>query len=78
MRCASSVVQVQFLAMLQRSRLRAEMAAERAARERAAAAEAAAAEAGAPAAARAVAPGDNFFQLLQDAKDILPDNEWWV
>ena len=22
--------------------------------------------------------GDNFYQLLQEAKDILPDNTWWV
>ena len=22
--------------------------------------------------------GDNFYQLLQEAKDILPDNSWWV
>ena len=22
--------------------------------------------------------GDNFYQLLQDAKDLLPDNQWWV
>ena len=22
-------------------------------------------------------PGDNFYQLLQDAKDLLPDNSWW-
>ena len=22
-------------------------------------------------------PGDNFYQLLQEAKDILPDNSWW-
>ena len=22
--------------------------------------------------------GENFFQLLQDAQDLLPDNNWWV
>ena len=22
--------------------------------------------------------GENFYQLLQEAKDILPDNSWWV
>ena len=22
--------------------------------------------------------GDNFYQLLQEARDILPDNSWWV
>ena len=21
--------------------------------------------------------GDNFYQLLQEAKDLLPDNSWW-
>ena len=21
---------------------------------------------------------DNFYQLLQEARDILPDNSWWV
>ena len=68
--------EVQFLSFLQRSRMRAEMTAERMVREeRAKAAEEAKAKGG-------VAPtddaGDNFYQLLQEAKDILPDNSWWT
>jgi aspartate beta-hydroxylase len=107
--------EVQFLSFLQKSRMRAEMAAEKAARkQREEAAAAAAAEAevagaeaarpaesptkgeggaaarpdgktklhGALARSRGVAPaddkGDNFYQLLQEAKDILPDNSWWT
>lgn len=67
--------EVQFLSFLQRSRMRAEMTAERMVREeRAKAAEEAKAKGG-------VAPtddaGDNFYQLLQEAKDLLPDNSWW-
>ena len=67
--------EVQFLSFLQRSRMRAEMAAEKLAREDRAKAVEKAKEAG------GVAPtddaGDNFYQLLQEAKDILPDNSWW-
>ena len=22
--------------------------------------------------------GDDFFKLLQDARDLLPDNSWWT
>ena len=67
--------EVQFLSFLQRSRMRAEMAAEKIARaDRQKAVEKAKSQGG-------VAPtddaGDNFYQLLQEAKDILPDNSWW-
>ena len=77
--------EVQFLSMLQRSRLRAEMkraeaAAERAARGCAVAnASLVAREGGGREEQSApLARGDNFFQLLRDAKNALPDNEWWV
>uniref|UniRef100_A0A7S4ERZ1 Aspartyl/asparaginy/proline hydroxylase domain-containing protein n=1 Tax=Chrysotila carterae TaxID=13221 RepID=A0A7S4ERZ1_CHRCT len=63
--------EVQFFSFLQRSRMRAEMAAERASRVAAADA----ADGGKPA---GLSDGDNFFKLLQDAKDLLPDNDWWV
>jgi len=65
--------EVQFLSFLQRSRMRAEMAAEKAARD---------ARAQKALDAGGVAPpedaGDNFYQLLQEAKDLLPDNSWWT
>jgi len=68
--------EVQFLSFLQRSRMRAEMTAERMVREERAKAVAEAKSKG------GVMPqedaGDNFYQLLQEAKDILPDNSWWV
>ena len=68
--------EVQFLSFLQRSRMRAEMAAEREARAQRSKEAQKAIEAG------GVPPpednGDNFYQLLQEAKDILPDNSWWV
>jgi len=77
--------EVQFLSLLQRSRLRAEMkraeaAAERAARGCAVAnASLVAREGGGREEESApLARGDNFFQLLRDAKNALPDNEWWV
>ena len=56
--------------------MRAEMTAERMVREERAKAVAEAKSKG------GVMPqedaGDNFYQLLQEAKDILPDNSWWV
>ena len=68
--------EVQFLSFLQRSRMRAEMTAERMVREERAKAVAEAKAKG------GVLPkedaGDNFYQLLQEAKDILPDNSWWT
>jgi aspartate beta-hydroxylase len=64
--------EVQFLSFLQRSRMRAEMAAEKAAREQI---QKAKSEGGVPPTDDA---GDNFYQLLQEARDILPDNNWWV
>ena len=68
--------EVQFLSFLQRSRMRAEMAAERAARDERDRQKLEAMRNG------GVAPtddaGDNFYQLLQEARDILPDNSWWV
>ena len=68
--------EVQFLSFLQRSRMRAEMAAERAARDEKDKKRLEAIKTG------GVAPtdddGDNFYQLLQEARDILPDNSWWV
>ncbi len=51
--------------------MRAEMKAEQHARQLAA--DKAAAEGVEPPADA----GDNFYQLLQDARDILPDNSWW-
>jgi len=63
--------EVQFLSFLQRSRMRAEMAAEREIRKQAAT----------EAEATGSIPsenGDDFYQLLQDGRDILPDNSWWV
>ena len=63
--------EVQFLSFLQRARMKAEMHAEREARR-------AAAEQAGGAAPEADAVGDNFYQLLQEAKDALPDNSWWV
>ena len=65
--------EVQFLSFLQRARMRAEMAAEKLAR-----AERAEKALQAGGIAPPEDPGDNFYQLLQDAKDILPDNSWWV
>ena len=65
--------EVQFLSSLQRSRMRAEMSAEKAARARR--------EAEARAEGKGLGPadsGEDFFQLLQDAQDLLPDNSWWV
>ena len=68
--------EVQFLSFLQRSRMRAEMAAEKMARAERTKMQEEAAKGG------GVAPtddaGDNFYQLLQEARDILPDNSWWV
>ena len=68
--------EVQFLSFLQRSRMRAEMAAERAARDERDAKKLEAMRSG------GVVPtedaGDNFYQLLQEARDLLPDNSWWV
>jgi hypothetical protein len=64
---------VHFLSSLQRARMRAEMAMEKAAR---AAREEAASREG-----RTLGPddsGDDFFKLLQDARDLLPDNSWWT
>ena len=64
--------EVQFLSFLQRARMRYEMAAERSARE--ARAQKAVENGG------EMPPedsGDNFYQLLQEAKDLLPDNSWW-
>ena len=58
---------------LQRARMRAEMQMEKLARARR---EEAAGKEG-----RRLGPddaGDDFFKLLQDAKDLLPDNSWWV
>ncbi|KAL1525974.1 hypothetical protein AB1Y20_020800 [Prymnesium parvum] len=68
--------EVQFLSLLQRSRMRAEMAAEAHAREKASMQEAAGEGAGDS--CKADEKGDNFYQLLQEAKDLLPDNDWWV
>ena len=65
--------EVQFLSFLQRARMRAEMAAEKAARE-----ERAQKALDAGGVAPVDDPGDNFYQLLQQAKDLLPDNNWWV
>ena len=65
--------EVHFLSSLQRARMRAEMQMEKAARARR---EEAAGKEG-----RRLGPddaGDDFFKLLQDAKDLLPDNSWWV
>ena len=79
--------EVQFLSFLQKSRMRAEMAAEKSARAAKAEAAAGAAADGAgkgkkPIPEGGVAPsddaGDNFYQLLQEARDILPDNSWWT
>ena len=68
--------EVQFLSFLQRSRMRAEMAAEKAARTEKEKQKLEAMQKG------GVMPdedaGENFYQLLQEAKDILPDNSWWV
>jgi len=64
---------VHFLSSLQRARMRAEMQMEKLARARR---EEAAGREG-----RRLGPddaGDDFFKLLQDAKDLLPDNSWWV
>lgn len=67
--------EVQFLSHLQRSRMRAEMAAEQKAREQAAQG----GDSGLGDSARPMTNvGENFYQLLQDAKNILPDNSWWV
>jgi len=65
--------EVQFLSFLQRARMRAEMAAEKAAR-----AERAEKAIKAGGIAPPDDPGDNFYQLLQEARDILPDNSWWT
>ena len=65
--------EVQFLSFLQRARMRAEMAAEKAARE-----ERAQKALDAGGVAPVDDPGDNFYELLQQAKDLLPDNNWWV
>ena len=74
---ASNGAQVQFFSMLQRSRMRAEMQHEKALRrQEEEAAAAAAAEGREPSVV--LEKGDNFYQLLQDAKDLLPDNQWWV
>ena len=62
-----------FLSSLQRARMRAEMKMEKAARAHR--------EAEADREGRTLGPGDtgdDFFKLLQDAKDLLPDNSWWV
>jgi hypothetical protein len=64
---------VHFLSSLQRARMRAEMKMEKAARAHR---EEVAGKEG-----RTLGPddaGDDFFKLLQDAKDLLPDNSWWV
>ena len=68
--------EVQFLSFLQRSRMRAEMAAERTARDAKEAAKREAIQKGGELPADDA--GDNFYQLLQEARDILPDNSWWT
>ena len=68
--------EVQFLSFLQRSRMRAEMAAERAARDEKDKKKLEAIKNGGQMPTDDA--GDNFYQLLQEAKDILPDNSWWV
>ena len=53
--------------------MRAEMAMEKAARARK--------QAAAEKEGRELGPdssGDDFFKLLHDARDLLPDNSWWV
>ena len=57
--------------------MRAEMALERRVREAAEEERFAAEEAGVQPVA-AADKGDNFYQLLQEAKDMLPDNSWWT
>ena len=68
--------EVQFLSFLQRSRMRAEMAAEREARDEKEKKKLEAIRTGGGLPKDDA--GDNFYQLLQEAKDILPDNSWWV
>ena len=69
--------EVQFLSFLQRSRMRAEMKMEQQVRaEKVKAAEKAVQAGGQPPPEDDA--GDNFYQLLQEAKDLLPDNSWWV
>ena len=68
-----SIESSEAVAFLQRARMRAEMAAEKAARE-----ERAQKALDAGGVAPVDDPGDNFYQLLQQAKDLLPDNNWWV
>jgi hypothetical protein len=68
--------EVQFLSFLQRSRMRAEMAAERQARDERDRQKQEALRTGGE--LPADDSGDNFYQLLQEARDILPDNSWWV
>jgi len=65
--------EVHFLSSLQRARMRAEMKMEKAARAHR--------EEEAGKEGRTLGTddtGDDFFKLLQDAKDLLPDNSWWV
>jgi aspartate beta-hydroxylase len=63
--------EVFFLSFLQRSRMRAEMRADRALRQ-GTEGEAVLDQLG------AVDAGDNFYQLLQNGKGVLSDNKWWV
>ena len=74
-RCVRSQ-EVQFLSFLQRSRMRAEMAAEREARNEKERQKMEAIKSGGEMPSDDT--GDNFYQLLQEARDILPDNSWWV
>ena len=60
-------MQVQFLSFLERTRMRAAMKDEQEARALIS-----------KESEGVIDGGDNFFQLLQDAKDALPDNTWWV
>ena len=68
--------EVQFLSFLQRSRMRAEMAAEKAARNEKHEKQLEAMRTTGKMPSDDV--GDNFYQLLQEARDILPDNSWWT
>ena len=66
--------EVQFLSCLQRARMRAEMAAELKTRP----VEQEKTTQGAVSKQPQIGVGENFYQLLHSAKDILPDNRWWV
>lgn len=63
--------EVFFLSFLQRSRMRADMRAEKALRQ-------GREDEPQPAQPGALDAGDNFYQLLHDSKGVLPDNKWWV